>query len=120
MDGEPSRRMKQQDIAGIWRRLNGLLVAQAFGQFNDQAWKQVVTLLAMAAVVDEAAKQEKTALAQIALMLPLPFFSLPAGVLADRRQQAIGHRRHEGLRAGADARRRGRALSFIRPAAGRR
>ncbi len=81
MDGETH---EAAGYAGIWRKLHGLLVAQAFGQFNDQALKQVVTILAMAAVVEEAAKIRMTALAQIALMLPLPLFSLPAGVLADR------------------------------------
>ena len=84
MDGVPDQVTQPGGYKHVWGRLNGLLVAQAFGQFNDQAWKQVVTLLAMAAVASEAAKLEKTALAQIALMLPLPFFSLPAGVLADR------------------------------------
>ena len=76
-----------QDAEGygtIWRRLHGLLFAQAFGQFNDQSWKQVVTLLAMAGVVSEQAKIQQTAWAQVWLMLPLPLFSLPAGVLADR------------------------------------
>ncbi len=68
----------------VWRVLRGLLTAQAFGQFNDQAWKQIVILLAMATVASEAAKQQKAAFAQIVLLVPLVFFSLPAGVLADR------------------------------------
>ena len=68
MDAGPSQSNQAGGYAGVWRRLHGLLVAQAFGQFNDQAWKQVVTLLAMAAVVDEAAKIEhRRPLAQIAL-----------------------------------------------------
>ena len=74
-----------QDAEGygrIWGRLRGLLIAQGFGQFNDQGWKQVVTLLAMAGVVGEIAKIEKAAIAQIALMLPLPF--LAAGRAAGR------------------------------------
>jgi len=90
------------------RGLRGLLIAQAFGQFNDQAWKAVVILLAMAAVVSagrnqeqaaiaqgpvamaklshlrEAQKQEQTSIAQAVLMSQLLLFSLPAGVLADR------------------------------------
>jgi acyl-[acyl-carrier-protein]-phospholipid O-acyltransferase/long-chain-fatty-acid--[acyl-carrier-protein] ligase len=45
--------------------LRGILVSQAIGTFNDNAWKQVVILLAMTHD-------------------PLMCFSLPAGVLADR------------------------------------
>ena len=40
-----------------WRGLRGLLIAQIFGQFNDQAWKQIVILLMMAAVASEPEKQ---------------------------------------------------------------
>ena len=64
--------------------LRGLLVSQAIGTFNDNAWKQVVILLAMAPVATETAKQEEASVAQIVLMIPLMLFSLPAGVLADR------------------------------------
>ena len=67
-----------------WNGLRGLLVAQIFGQFNDQAWKQIVILLAMAAVASEAAKQERTAIVTMMLLIPLTIISLPAGVLADR------------------------------------
>jgi acyl-[acyl-carrier-protein]-phospholipid O-acyltransferase / long-chain-fatty-acid--[acyl-carrier-protein] ligase len=84
MDADSKELHQAEGYGRIGRRLSGLLVTQAFGQFNDQAFKQVVTLLVMAPVLEESAKLEKTALAQIALMLPLPFFSLPAGVLADR------------------------------------
>ncbi len=84
MDAEPGEPVQAEGYARVGRRLSGLLVAQAFGQFNDQAFKQVVTFLVMAPVLVESDKQARTALAQIALMLPLPFFSLPAGVLADR------------------------------------
>ncbi len=84
MDAKAGQPNQAEGYGRIGRRLSGLLVTQAFGQFNDQAFKQVVTLLVMAPVLEESAKLEKTALAQIALMLPLPFFSLPAGVLADR------------------------------------
>jgi len=90
------------------RGMRGLLIAQAFGQFNDQAWKQLVILLAMAAVVShalkqqqsaidqapldakqmshlrEAKKQEQTAIAQAVMLSQLLLFSLPGGVLADR------------------------------------
>ncbi len=84
MEAKPSQTHEAAGYGKIWQKLHGLLIAQGFGQFNDQGWKQVVTLLAMAGVVGEAAKIEKTAIAQIALMLPLPLFSLPAGLLADR------------------------------------
>ncbi len=67
-----------------WHGLGGLLVAQIFGQFNDQAWKQLVILLAMASVVGESQKQERTAIASLMLLVPLAVVSLPAGVLADR------------------------------------
>jgi acyl-[acyl-carrier-protein]-phospholipid O-acyltransferase/long-chain-fatty-acid--[acyl-carrier-protein] ligase len=84
MEAKSSPMHEAAGYGKIWRKLHGLLVAQAFGQFNDQALKQVVTILAMSTVLEEAAKIRMTALAQIALMLPLPLFSLPAGVLADR------------------------------------
>jgi acyl-[acyl-carrier-protein]-phospholipid O-acyltransferase/long-chain-fatty-acid--[acyl-carrier-protein] ligase len=66
------------------RGLRGLLIAQAFGQFNDQAWKQLVILLAMAAVASESEKQERTAIVSMILLAPLTVISLPAGALADR------------------------------------
>ena len=69
---------------GKWLGLRGLLIAQFFGQFNDQAWKQLVILLAMAAVASEAEKQERTAIVTMILLIPLTLISLPAGVLADR------------------------------------
>ena len=84
MDANPDQTHQTAGYRGLWRKLNGLLIAQAFGQFNDQAWKQVVTLLAMAMVTAEAAKQAQTAKAQIVLMIPLMLFSLPGGLLADR------------------------------------
>src|SRR3954468_10573687 len=69
---------------GTGRPLLGLLVAQSFGSFNDNAWKQVVALLAVAAAASEAEAQERAAVVQIVLMIPLMLVSLPAGVLADR------------------------------------
>src|SRR5690242_1249525 len=56
--------------------LRGLLVAQAIGAFNDNAWKQVVILLLMATVVGhaaaaESARQGKAAFAQVVLIIPL-------------------------------------------------
>ena len=37
--------------------LRGLLIAQFLGAFNDNAWKQVVTLLAIAAAASDEAAQ---------------------------------------------------------------
>ncbi len=64
--------------------MGGLFVAQFLGAFNDNAWKQIVVLLAVAAAANQAEGQERTAIAQIVLMIPLMLISLPAGVLADR------------------------------------
>src|SRR5438552_854722 len=64
--------------------LRGLLVAQALGTFNDNAWKQIIAFLAIAAAASESEAQEKAALVQVILMVPLMLVSLPAGVLADR------------------------------------
>ncbi len=64
--------------------LRGLLVSQALGAFNDNAWKQVVILLAFSATASASEKQRFASLAQVVLMVPLMLFSLPAGVLADR------------------------------------
>ncbi|WP_406694156.1 MFS transporter [Singulisphaera sp. Ch08] len=64
--------------------LRGLLITQFLGAFNDNAWKQVVTLLAISAAVTVEAGQREAALAQMALLLPSMLFSLPAGALSDR------------------------------------
>ncbi len=67
-----------------WRGLRGLIVAQFFGAFNDNAWKQFVIFLAIDKLASESQAQIQTALAQIILLTPFLLFSLPAGVLADR------------------------------------
>ena len=59
-------------------------MTQFLGSFNDNAWKQIVIFLAIAAAASPAEGQEHTAIAQIVLMIPLMLISLPAGVLADR------------------------------------
>ena len=64
--------------------MRGLFVTQFLGSFNDNAWKQIVIFLAIAAAASPAEGQEHTAIAQIILMIPLMVISLPAGVLADR------------------------------------
>jgi acyl-[acyl-carrier-protein]-phospholipid O-acyltransferase/long-chain-fatty-acid--[acyl-carrier-protein] ligase len=67
--------------------LRALLVAQFFGAFNDNAWRLIVTFLAIRALgpgADEAAAQGQTTLATLVLTVPLILFSIPAGALADR------------------------------------
>ncbi len=64
----------------------GLLVAQFFGAFNDNAFKMLVALLAIAAVQQdgEAAVQRVTTLTFAVFTLPLIVFCLPAMWLGDR------------------------------------
>ena len=87
---------KPREMA-TWRRtkarthpLRGLLVSQALGAFNDNAWKQIVIVLAAEAVIAsdaalrETRTQEMNSFVQVIFMIPLLLFSLPAGVVADR------------------------------------
>ncbi|MBI2194297.1 MAG: MFS transporter [Planctomycetes bacterium] len=73
--------------------LRGLLLAQFAGAFNDNAWKMMVTFLAIHQVKNrvggvgpdfEAASQTQTTIAFVVFTLPLILFSIPAGALADR------------------------------------
>src|SRR5258706_6037047 len=73
--------------------LRGLIVAQLFGAFNDNAFKLFVALLSIRAVraaaggegpAFEAASQTWTTYAFVVFTLPLILVSLPAGFLADR------------------------------------
>ena len=73
--------------------LRGLVVAQFFGAYNDNAFKLFVALLSIRAVraatggegpAFEAASQSRTTLAFVVFTLPLVLVSLPAGFLADR------------------------------------
>jgi acyl-[acyl-carrier-protein]-phospholipid O-acyltransferase/long-chain-fatty-acid--[acyl-carrier-protein] ligase len=71
--------------------LRALLVAQFLGAFNDNAWKLIVTLLAIAAATTglsgaeaEAAAHHETSLAFVVFLLPMLAVSLPAGAIADR------------------------------------
>jgi len=71
--------------------LKGLLVAQFFGAFNDNALKVFVALLAIrnltvvpGTAAFEAASQAEATKAFIALTLPLMLVSLPAAWIADR------------------------------------
>jgi acyl-[acyl-carrier-protein]-phospholipid O-acyltransferase/long-chain-fatty-acid--[acyl-carrier-protein] ligase len=74
-------------------RLAGLLVGQATGAFNDNAYKLIVALLAIRAIPgfasmtkaeSEAATQTQMTWALVALTVPLLVLSLPAGALVDR------------------------------------
>ncbi len=80
-------------IASAWRGhaagavrhpMAALFVTQFLGNFNDNAWKQIVIFLALASAANPEQGQAHTAIAQIVLMSPLFLISLPAGVLADR------------------------------------
>jgi acyl-[acyl-carrier-protein]-phospholipid O-acyltransferase/long-chain-fatty-acid--[acyl-carrier-protein] ligase len=79
-------------MANPKRPLPGLLVAQFFGAFNDNAFKMMVTLLAIRAawqgidgeLAREQASQSVTTLAFVVFTLPLMVFSLPAMALGDR------------------------------------
>ncbi|HLZ33960.1 MAG TPA: acyl-[ACP]--phospholipid O-acyltransferase [Nitrospira sp.] len=72
--------------------LRGLLIAQFFGAFNDNAWKLMVALLAIRQLAStiapgpelETASQTQTTLAFVIFTLPLALVSIFAGVLADR------------------------------------
>ncbi|MCS6897708.1 MAG: MFS transporter, partial [Nitrospira sp.] len=72
--------------------LRGLLIAQFFGAFNDNAWKLIVALLAIRQATAalqpgtdyETAVQTQTAITFVVFTLPLVLFSLVGGTLADR------------------------------------
>ena len=70
------------------RPLRGLLIAQFLGAFNDNAYKLLITLLALrpldGVASSEARAQAVTTLAFVVFTLPLALCSLPAGLLADR------------------------------------
>ncbi|MFO0892782.1 MAG: MFS transporter [Isosphaeraceae bacterium] len=66
------------------RQLLGLVISQALGAFNDNAWKQIAVLLTASAAASFEATMRQAALAQATLLLPLVLFNLPGGALADR------------------------------------
>ena len=72
-------------------QLGGLLAAQFFGAFNDNAIKLMVALFAAAAATvgladsqRELATQEQLMIATVVFTLPLMLFSLPSALIADR------------------------------------
>ena len=83
---------KPSDISPPSHPLRGLLIAQFFGAFNDNAWKLMVALLAIRQATAgmapgpelETAAQTQTALTFIIFTLPLVLLSLVGGTLADR------------------------------------
>ncbi len=83
---------KPSDISPILHPLRGLLIAQFFGAFNDNAWKLMVALLAIKQATAqmapgpemETAAQTQTAITFIIFTLPLVLLSLIGGTLADR------------------------------------
>jgi len=83
---------KPSDISPPSLPLRGLLIAQFFGAFNDNAWKLMVALLAIRQATTgmapgpelETAAQTQTALTYIIFTLPLVLLSLVGGTLADR------------------------------------
>ncbi len=83
-DGASATRFLGGAVGALKHPMSGLFVTQFLGSFNDNAWKQIVILLAIAAAVSPEEGQKHTAIAQIVLMIPLMLISMPAGVLADR------------------------------------
>ncbi|MBK9973746.1 MAG: MFS transporter [Planctomycetes bacterium] len=83
--------MAQTQTSTHKRPMAGLLVAQFFGAFNDNAMKMILTLLGISLFTRDLAGQARSDMTQyvtsgamVALTLPLALFSLPAGALADR------------------------------------
>lgn len=74
--------------------LLGLLIAQFFGAFNDNAWKVMVFTLATRPIVNqmqdgslpslETSSQLLATLSLVIFLVPMMLFSLPAGALADQ------------------------------------
>ncbi len=105
--------------------LRGLLVAQFFGAFNDNAWKLMVALLAIKQLTDtsglsglelETAAQATTTQAFVIFTLPLVGISALAGVFSDRlskRTVIVVMKALEILLMGA-----GTVALFINPAGG--
>jgi len=90
-----SRKNFHQDLeTSPERGLGAILLTQFTGAFNDSAWKIIVKLLAIQALLttltqlDQSSIEERvqwqTFVISSAFTLPLMFFSLPSGFLADR------------------------------------
>jgi len=89
--------------------LAGLMSAQFFGAFNDNAWKYVVLTLSLRpamATMDiqsdayERTAQLQTTTAMLAFVIPMMMLSIPAGILSDRfskRSVIVGAKALESL-----------------------
>ncbi len=107
------------------RALRGLLIAQFFGAFNDNAWKLMIALLAINQVATsstisgpafELASQTQTTQAFVIFTLPLMVVSAFAGIFSDRfskRTVIVLMKALEVLLMGA-----GTAALFFNPAGG--
>ena len=92
MQGDPIQQETSVSTASSPHPLRGLLIAQFFGAFNDNAWKLMVALLAIRQATAhmapgpelEAVTQAQTTLAFVVFTLPLVLLSLIGGTLADR------------------------------------
>lgn len=81
-----------QDETTVTSRIRGLLIAQFFGAFNDNAWKLMVALLAIKQLTSqmgtglefETASQTQTTITFVVFTLPLALVSIFAGVFSDR------------------------------------
>ncbi len=83
-DGETHTIAPEATAAGRKHPMAGLILAQFLGAFNDNAWKQIVILLAIAASASASEGQVHTGMAQIIILIPAALISIPAGVFADR------------------------------------
>ncbi len=91
-EGAPQTTAVNGDGSPTRSPLFGLLVAQFFGAFNDNAWKLMVALLAIKQLAAqmgtgpefEAASQAQTTITFVIFTLPLVLVSIVAGVFSDR------------------------------------
>ena len=80
-----------QNTSDVSSTLRGLLIAQFFGAFNDNAWKLMVALLAIKQLASdmgmgpafEAASQAQLTLTFVVFTLPLALGSIFAGIFSD-------------------------------------
>lgn len=84
-----SSSLTQQNNAAS-KSLFGLFVAQFIAAFSDNAWKLIIFTLATRSFIGEdaeelaSASQMKATLSLVVFLIPMLFFSFPAGALADR------------------------------------
>ena len=66
------------------RGFTGLMISQALGAFNDHAFKMLILLTVVEGQPAGFSKDALLGLTGILFMVPLAFFSLPAGAISDR------------------------------------